>query len=99
MQSLDADFFLFLKTSSFKQKSRRVKGAINIRPHPIKNINRESRIEIPLTWMSSIRRRSIRSLPQRTAEGAVSSSHNTNNALDRNPRTLSEVRDTPIANR
>ena len=40
-------------------------------------------------------------LPQRTAEGSVSSSHNTNNdnkALDRNPPTMSEVCDTPITN-
>ena len=34
-----------------------------------------------------------------TAEGsAVSSSDNTNNTLDRNPPTMSEVRDTPITN-
>ena len=40
-------------------------------------------------------------LPQRTAEGSVSSSHNTNNdnnALDRNLPTMSEVCDTPITN-
>ena len=41
-------------------------------------------------------------LPQRTAEGSVSSSHNTNNdnnALDRNLPTMSEVKcDTPITN-
>ena len=37
-------------------------------------------------------------LPQRTAEGSVSSSDNTNNALDRNPPTMSEVRDAPIPN-
>ena len=36
--------------------------------------------------------------PQRTAEGSVSSSHNANNALDRNPPTMSEVCDTPITN-
>ena len=38
---------------------------------------------------------------QRTAEGSISSSHNTNNdnnSLDRNPPTRSEVCDTPIAN-
>ena len=33
--------------------------------------------------------------PQRTAEGSVSSS---DNALDRNPPTMSEVCDTPITN-
>ena len=40
-------------------------------------------------------------LPQRTAEGSVSSSHNTNNdnnALDRNLPTMIEVCDTPITN-
>ena len=40
-------------------------------------------------------------LAQRTAEGSVSSSHNTNNdnnALDRNLPTMSEVCDTPITN-
>ena len=33
-----------------------------------------------------------------TAEGSVSSSDNTNNTLDRNPPTMSEVRDAPITN-
>ena len=37
-------------------------------------------------------------LPQRTTEGSVSSSNNTNNSLDRNPQTMSKVRDTPITN-
>ena len=32
----------------------------------------------------------------RTAEGTVPSSNNANNALDRDPPTLNEVRDTPI---
>ena len=36
--------------------------------------------------------------PQRTAEGPISSSHNSNNALDRNPPIMSEVCDTPITN-
>ena len=38
------------------------------------------------------------SLPQRTAEGSVSSFHNTNNALDRNSPTMSKVCNTPITN-
>ena len=40
-------------------------------------------------------------LPQRIAEGSISSSHNTNNdnnSLDRNLPTMSEVCDTPITN-
>ena len=41
---------------------------------------------------------SIQSLPQQIAEGTVSSSNNTNNALDWNPRTMSEVHDTPVTN-
>lgn len=35
---------------------------------------------------------------QQTAEGTVSSSDKTNNALDLNPPTMSEVRDTKITN-
>ena len=41
-----------------------------------------------------IRQHDNRSVLQRTAEGSVFSSHNTNNALDRNPPTMSEVCDT-----
>ena len=37
-------------------------------------------------------------LPRRVAGGSVSSSHNANNALARNPPTMSEVWDTPITN-
>ena len=48
--------------------------------------------------MPTIRQHDNRSLPQPTAEGSVSSSHNTNNALDRNPPTVSNVCDTPITN-
>ena len=64
--------------------SRRVKKAIHIRLHP-NNINRDSGIEIPEACMPTIRQQDNRPLPQRTTEGSVSSSHNTNNALDRNP--------------
>ena len=38
------------------------------------------------------------SVPQRAAEGSVSSFHNTNNALDQNPPTMNEVCNTPITN-
>ena len=34
----------------------------------------------------------------RTAEGTVPSSNNANHALDRDPPTISEVRDTPVTN-
>ena len=69
--------------------SRRGKEATN-------NFNRDSGIEIPEAWMPAIRQHNSRSLPQRTAEGSVSSCDNTNNALDRNPPTMSEFRETPI---
>ena len=75
--------------------SRRGKEAIHIRLYP-NNFNRDSGIEIPEAWMPAIRQHNSRSLPQRTAEGSVSSCDNTNNALDRNPPTMSEVRETPI---
>ena len=57
------------------------------------NINRHSAIEIPEAWMPTIRQYDNRSLPQRAVEGSVSSSHNTDNTLDRNPPTMSEVSD------
>ena len=79
--------------------SRRVKEAINIRLHP-NNISRGSGIEIPEAWMPTIKIHTCnsQSLTQWTSEGSVSSSDNTNNALDRNPPTMSKVRDTPITN-
>ena len=58
--------------------------------HP-NNINRDSEIEIPKAWMPS-----SRSLPQKTAEGTVSSSNNANHALDGNPPIMSDFCDTPI---
>ena len=58
----------------------------------------DSGFEIPEAWMPTIRQHNNRSPPQRTAEGSVSSSDNANNALDRNPPTMSEVCDTPITN-
>ena len=48
-------------------------------------------------WLS-LHPDNIQSLPQQTAEGTVSSSYNTNNALDWNPPTMSEVHDTPVTN-
>ena len=42
----------------------------------------DSGIEIPEAWMPTIRQHDDRFLPQRTAEGSVTSSHNANNALD-----------------
>ena len=77
--------------------SRRVKEGIHVRLHP-NNINRDSGIEIPGAWMPTIRQHDNRSPLQQTAEGSVSSSHNANSALDRNPATTSEVCDTPITN-
>ena len=56
-----------------------------MRLHP-NEINRNSGIEIPETWMSTIRQHDHPPLPQRTAEGSVSSTHNANNALVRNKR-------------
>ena len=76
---------------------RRVNEAIHRRLHP-NNINRNSGIEIPEALMPTIRQHDNRSLLQRTAEGSDFSSHNTNNALDRNPPTMSEVCDTLITN-
>ena len=46
-------------------------------------------------WMPTIRQHDNR---QRTAEGSFFSSHNANNALDRNPPNMSEICDTPITN-
>ena len=60
--------------------------------------NRDSGTEIPEAWMRTIRQHDNRPLPQRTASLSVSSPHNANNALDRNPPTMSEVCDTPITN-
>ena len=67
-----------------------VKEAIHLRLQPNK-VNRDSGIEISEAWMPTIRQHDNRPLPQRTAEGSVSSSHNTNNALDRNPPTMSKA--------
>ena len=67
--------------------SRRVEEAIHRRLHP-NNINRDSGIEIPESWMPTLRQHDNRPVPQRTPEGSVSSSHNANNALDRNPPSL-----------
>ena len=71
--------------------------AIDISLHP-NNINRDSGTEIPEAWMRTIRQHDNRPLSQRTASLSVSSPHNANNALDRNPPTMSEVCDTPVPN-
>ena len=75
--------------------SRRVLEAVHIRLH-CNNISSDGGIEIPEVWIPTIRQ--YNSLPQRTAEGTVSSPDNTNNALDRISPTISEVRDTPVTN-
>ena len=75
---------------------RRVKEVIHTRLHP--NNQQGNGIKIPEAWMPTIRQHDNRLLPQRTVEGSVSSSHNANNALDRNALTMSEVCDTPITN-
>ena len=50
--------------------TRRVKESIHIRLHP-DNINRDSGIEIPETWMPTIKKHNNRrAVRQRTAEGA-----------------------------
>ena len=72
--------------------------ATHIRLHS-NNINKDNGIEIPEAWMPTIRQHSSRSLPQRTTEGTGSSSNNANNALDRNPPTMSQVCDAPITNK
>ena len=51
--------------------TRRVKEAIHIRLHP-NNINRDSRMEIPEAWMSTIKKHNNRrAVRQRTAEGTT----------------------------
>ena len=58
------------------------------------NIYRDSGIEIPEAWMPTKKNMTTDltlPLQQRTAGGSVSSSHNANNALARNPPTMSEV--------
>ena len=78
--------------------SRRVKEAIHIRLHP-NNINRDSGIEVPEARVPTMsRRHNSRSPPQQAADGPVSSSATTINALDRNPPTMSEVCGTKITN-
>ena len=61
------------------------------------SVNRDNGIDIPEAWMPTITHDN-RSLPNRTTEGLVSSSHNTKNAFDRKTPTMSEVCDTPITN-
>ena len=75
----------------------RVKEETHIRLHP-NNINSE--IEISEAWMPTctIRQHNSRSVPQQTAEETLFSSNNASNASNRNPPTISKVRNTPITN-
>ena len=77
----------------------RVKEETHIRLHP-NNINRDSEIEISEAWMPTctIRQHNSRSVPQQTAEETLFSSNNASNASNRNPPTISKVRNTPITN-
>ena len=77
----------------------RVKEETHIRLHP-NNINRDSEIEISEAWMATctIRQHNSRSVPQQTAEETLFSSNNASNASNRNPPTISKVRNTPITN-
>ena len=61
--------------------TRGVKEAIYIRLHP-NNINRDSGIEIPETWIPTIKRHNSRSTTKRTREGTTSNVRNSNE--DRN---------------
>ena len=72
----------------------RVKEDTHIRLHP-NNINRDSEIEMPTC---TIRQHNSRSVPQQTAEETLFSSNNASNASNRNPPTISKVRNTPITN-
>ena len=75
----------------------RVKEDTHIRLHP-NNINRDSEIEISEAWMPTCttRQHNSRSVPQQTAEETLFSSNNASNASNRNPLTISKVRNTPI---
>ena len=72
----------------------RVKEDTHIRLHP-NNINRDSEIEMPTC---TIRQHNSRSVPQQTAEETLFYSNNASNASNRNPPTISKVRNTPITN-
>ena len=61
--------------------TRRVKEAIQIRLHS-NNINRDSGMEIPESWIPTIRKHNSRSTTKRTSEGTSSVSRNNNE--DRN---------------
>ena len=55
--------------------TRRVKEVIHIRLHP-NNINRDSGVEIPKSWMPIIKKHSSRSITNRTCEGTTSIRNN-----------------------
>jgi len=57
--------------------TRRVKEAIHIRPHP-NSINRDSGIEIPASWLPTIKKHNSGSTTKRTCEGTTSNSRNNN---------------------
>ena len=77
----------------------RVKEDTHIRLHP-NNINRDSEIKISEAWIltCTIRQHNSRSVPKRTAEETLFYSNNASNASNRNPPTISKVRNTPITN-
>ena len=66
----------------------RVKEAIHIRLHP-NNINRDSGVEIPEAWMSTIKKHNRRMVQQRTTEGEISR----RNSEDRNAPITTDHRD------
>ena len=68
--------------------TRRVKEAIHIRLHP-DNINRDTGIEIPEVWMSTIKKHNRKTVQQRTSEGTTSRQ----NSDDRNAPITSHQRD------
>ena len=95
---------IYLRTRKFIDRDphwypNSVKEDTHIRLHPIK-INRDSEIEISEAWMPTctIRQHNSRSVPQQTAEETLFSSNNASNASNRNPPTISKVRNTPITN-
>ena len=68
--------------------TRRVKEVIHIRLHP-DNINRDSGIEIPETWMPTIKKHDRTVVQQRTAEGTTSRQ----DSEDRNAPITADHRD------
>ena len=74
--------------------TRSVKEANHIRLH-LDNTNRDNGIEIPETWMPTIKQHNSQSVPRQTAEGTIYSLKD----KDRNPpinNSLREDRNAPI---